>query len=100
MAQQRTQLTGFRLKVRNWLSAVIQHQNRSYRPDFARAANEMKSTFPKDFWVGLAAQFVKPFAVWILKSAFKDAANDLEIPISDGTLEFLAELAVDALTTA
>jgi hypothetical protein len=43
---------------------------------------------------------VKPLAVWILRSAFKDAANDLGITLNDETLEFLSELAVDALVTA
>ena len=97
---QQTQLTGWRLNVRNWLAAVIQQQNRSYHADFTRVASEMKSQFPKNFWIALAAQVVKPLAVWIVKSAFKDAANDLGITISDDTLEFLSELAVDALVTA
>src|ERR1700693_120054 len=98
--QQQTQLTGWRLNVRNWLAAVIQQQNRSYRAEFVRAANELKSSFPKNFWIALAAQFVKPLAVWILKSAFKDAATTLGITLNDETLEFLSELAIDALVTA
>jgi hypothetical protein len=97
MASQQIQLTGWRLNVRNWLEAVIQQQNRSYGAEFARVAREMKGAFPKNFWVALAAQFVKPLAVWILKSAFRDAASDLGIALNDQTLDFLSELAVDAL---
>jgi hypothetical protein len=98
--QQQTQLTGWRLNVRNWLAAVIEQQRRSYRSDLARVAKEMKGSFPKSFLVGLAAQLVKPLAVWIVKSAFRDAAHDLGISISDETLEFLSELAVGALSAA
>ncbi len=100
MASQQTQLTGWRLSVRNWLASVIQQQNRSFGAEFVRVANEMKSTFPKNFWVTLAAQIVKPLAVWILKSAFRDAADDLGITLNVETLEFLAALAADALVAA
>jgi hypothetical protein len=96
---QQTQLTGWRLNVRNWLALVIQQQNRSYRAEFKRVATELKSQFPENFWVGLAGQFLKPLAVMILKSAFRDAAKDLGVAISDDTLEFLSELAVDALVS-
>jgi hypothetical protein len=100
MSMQQTHLTGWRLNVRNWLAAVIQQQNRSFHLDFVRAANELKSSFPKSFWVALAAQFVRNLALLLLKSAFKDAAKDLNITLDDETLGFLSELAVDALVTA
>jgi hypothetical protein len=96
---QQAQLTGWRLDVRNWLAAVIQQQNRSFHYRFNRTASDMKSQFPRSFWVGLAIQLVKPLGVWIVKSALKDAANDMGLTISDVTLEFLSELAVDALVS-
>lgn len=96
---QQTQLTGWRAQVRDWLQAVIQLQDRSFHRDFVQAANQLKSSFPKSFWIDLAAQCVKPLAIWLVKSAFRDAANDLGVSLSDETLNFLSELAVDALMT-
>jgi hypothetical protein len=98
--QQQTQLTSWRQKVRDWLAAVIQQQNMSFRSDFVGAATQLKASFPRCFWVALAAQFVKPLATSIVKSAFRDAAKDLGVTLNDETLGFLSELAVDALLAA
>jgi len=68
--------------------------------EFAWAATDLKTSFPKSFWVALAAQLFKPLAIMILKSAFRDAAKDLGLSISDTTLDFLADLAVSALLSA
>lgn len=95
--QQQTQLTGWRARVHDWLALVIQRQNQIFQHDFAQAANELKGNFPKSFWIAVAAQFVKPLAVWIVKSALNDAAKELGISLSNTTLSFLSELAVDAL---
>jgi hypothetical protein len=95
--QQRTQLTGWRLGVRNWLAAVLSHQHQSLHADFYQAAQELHSTFPPSFWIGIAVQFIKPLGVWIVKSALKDAAADLNITLSDEALNFLSELAIEAL---
>lgn len=97
---QQTQLTGWRARVRDWLNAVVQQQNRSFYRDLDQAAIQLKASFPKGFWVTLAAQFVRPLATWIISSAIRDAANDLGIALDDQTLSFLSDLAVDALLTA
>jgi hypothetical protein len=94
---QQTQLTGWHLKVRNWLQDVINHQQRMFYAEFRRAAAENQGSFPKAILPIIAAHLYKPFAVWLVKSALKEAAADLGISIDDATLSFLANLAVDAL---
>jgi hypothetical protein len=94
---QQTQLVGWRARVRDWLAAVIRQQNQSFHRDFAQAANQLKSVFPKSFWIALAAQIVKPLAVLIVKSALRDASSDLGYSLDAETLDFLANLAVDVL---
>lgn len=94
---QQTQLTGWRAQVRDWLALVIERQDQSFHRDFAQAAQELKGSFPNSFWIALAGQFVKPLAVWIVKSALNDAAKELGLTLSDATLSFLSDLAVDAL---
>ena len=98
--QQRTQLVGWRLEVRNWLAAVLTHRHQLLHADFYQAAQELRSTFPPSFWIGIAVHFIKPLGVWIVKLALKDAAADLSLTLSDDALNFLSELAVEALTAA
>jgi hypothetical protein len=100
VVQQQTQMTSWRQKVRDWLAAVIQQQNRSFRSDFVGAADQLKGSFPKSFWVTFAGQVARPLAVAIVKSAFKNAAKDLGVTLNEETLGFLSELAVDALLAA
>lgn len=97
---QQTQLTGWRLKVRDWLELVINQQYQYLNAGFSDAAIDFKSQFPKSFLVMLAAQLVKPLATWLVKSALKDAATDLGISLNGATLDFLADLAVDAMVAA
>lgn len=100
MPTQQMQLTGWRLKVRNWLASVLDHQRQSLFLDFNQAATSLQASFPPNFGIKLFAIVIKPLAVWIIKAAFRDAANDLGITISDATLEFLVELAVTGLLSA
>ncbi len=67
---------------------------------FCPCSQRAEELFPKSFWVALAAQIVKPLAVWIVKSALRDAASDIGITLNDETLTFLSQLAVDALLAA
>jgi hypothetical protein len=99
MAQQ-TQMTGWRLDVRTWLQSVVSQDQRSFHRDFGRAANVLKSSFPRNFWIALAGQFVKALAVWLVKAALRDAATDLGFSLNDETLDFLSELAVDSMLAA
>jgi len=96
-AAQQTQLTGWHLKVRNWLQGVISHQQRPYSAELRRVASEYQADFPKALLPLIAAHVFRPLAIWLVKSAFKEAAADLGVSIDDATLSFLAELAVDAL---
>jgi hypothetical protein len=43
-------------------------------------------------------QIVRSLAVWLVKSAIRDAATGLGISLSDAELNVLADIAVDALT--
>jgi hypothetical protein len=91
------QLTGWHLKVRNWLQGVINHQQRTFYAEFRRAAAENQGSFPKAILPILAAHLYRPLAIWLVKSALKQASTDLGITVDDPTLTFLADLGVDAL---
>src|SRR5271170_1369220 len=66
---QQTQLTGWHLKIRDWLQNVINHQQRMFYAEFRRAAAENQGSFPKAILPVIAAHLYKPFAVWLVKSA-------------------------------
>lgn len=91
-----TQTVGWRLNVKVWLQSVLQHQ-RNFGVDLKSAASQNRGTFPRNFLIGLVAQLVRPLAVWLVKSALKDAASELNVTLDDETLDFLTEVAVTAL---
>lgn len=97
MPKLQTQMTGWRLQVRYWLQIIRDHQLRPYLAEFRRSASEMQSDFPRALLPVLAAHIYRPLATWLVKAALKDAASDLGVTLDDPTLDFLADLAVDAL---
>ncbi len=88
--QQQAQLTGWTLKVRNWLRSVLDYQTRGFDRNISVAARDLKSDFPKSFWIWLALETIKPLGVWLVKSALRSAARDIGFTLSDDTLELLA----------
>jgi hypothetical protein len=96
MSSQQTQLTGWYLKVRNWLQAVLNRQRQLFA-NFELVARQQQAAFPRAVLPVIAAHLFRPLAVWLVKSALKEAADDLGITLDDQTLSFLADLAVDSL---
>jgi len=66
--------------------------------DLRTAASQYSNGFPKNMLLVLVSQIVRSLAVWLVKSAIRDAATGLGISLSDGELNVLADIAVDALT--
>lgn len=97
MAPKKSQPFHWRRDVKQWLSEVLQYQQQSGLK-FRTAAAQCQQSFPSSDLVVFVGQSVaKGIAVWAVKTALREAAASLGFSLDDETLDFLADLAVDAL---
>jgi hypothetical protein len=100
MTQKKSQTFHWRQDVKQWLAEVVQHQRQSGF-SFQIAASHCKQSFPSSDLLVLTGQAVhKGIAVWAVKNALREAATSLQINVDDATLDFLTDLAVDAILPA
>ena len=93
MSTQRSQPFQWRRDVRNWLSSVLQYQQQ-YGLSLRSAAQNV----PVSALVEFVGRYVeRRLAAWAVKSALREAAASLNFTLDNGTLDFLAELAVDSI---
>jgi|ERR1035438_1555952 hypothetical protein len=100
MAANKSQLFRWRSDVRQWLDEVVQYQQQTGL-SFPNAASCCKESFPSSDLVTFAGSAVhKGIAEWAIKTAIKEAATSLDVPIDDETVDFLTALAVDVILPA
>jgi len=96
MTTQQSQPVGWRVRIKTWLQTVEQHR-RIYELNYKAAATQNQAAFPKNAAVRLMGQIANSLAVWFVKAALRDAASDLEISVSDESLDILANVAAASL---
>ena len=97
MSTQRSQPFQWRRDVRNWLSSVLQYQQQ-YGLSLRSAAQYSQQNVPVSALVEFVGRYVeRRLAAWAVKSALREAATSLNLILDNGTLDFLAELAVDSI---
>jgi hypothetical protein len=100
MTQKKSQLFHWRQDVTQWLTGVAQYQRQSGF-NLATAASHCRQSFPTSGLVVFVGQAVsKGIAGWAVKTTLRDAATSLGIPMDDATLDFVSDLAVDAILPA
>jgi hypothetical protein len=100
MTQKKSQPFHWRQDVKRWLAEVGQYQRQSGL-SFQTAASHCRQSFPSSDLVVLAGQAVyKGIAEWAVKNALREAAASLQINIDDTTLDFMTNVAVDAILPA
>lgn len=95
-SQQQPQAIGWRARVRNWLQVVDQHRH-MYFSDLRVSARQYAGDFPRNLLLVIVSQIFRSIAVWLVKSAIRDAASELGVSLSDAEVGVLADVAVDAL---
>ena len=97
MSTQRSKQFQWRRDVRNWLDSVLKYQRQSGL-SLRTAAQHSQQNFPTSALVEFVGRSVeKRLAVWAVKSALREAETSLNLAIDNDTLDFLANLAVDAI---
>jgi hypothetical protein len=97
MSTQRSKPFQWRRDVRNWLASVLQYQQRSGL-NLRIAAQHSHQNFPSSALVEFVGRYIeKRLAVWAVKTALREAATSLNLELDNGTLDFLADLAVDTI---
>lgn len=86
----------WRTQVKQWLASVQNHRN-AFVVDIKAAAEQNRGSFPRNLWLLLIGHLIRGLAVWLIKSALKDAADDLGVPLTADELDFIASVATDAL---
>ena len=97
MPNRRSEPFRWRRDVRNWLASVFEYQRRFGR-DIRSAAVHEGENFPTNILIEFVGRTIdKGLAIWAVKNALRDAAASLSIPLNDDTLDFMVNLAVDAV---
>jgi hypothetical protein len=86
----------WRTRVQQWLASVQNHRH-AYRVDLRTAATQNRASFPRSLLVVVVGYFVRALAVRIIKSALTDAATELNIQLTAGELDLLADLGASVL---
>lgn len=86
----------WRARVKQWLASVQNHR-RAHRIDLRTAATHNRASFPRSLFVIVIGYFVRALAVRLIRSALADAATELNIQLTSGELDLLAELGASVL---